>query len=158
MGFTWEQYCEMRERTRQAGRSQARRAAREARERKRSKFRNIRTEYNGRMFDSKAEAKRAEELAPLVSVGLLEVEYQPLFILRREGFVRAKHSKRGNFIYRPDFLCRRTDSLEIWVEDVKGKLKQRDRDIAKLWRLFGPPGVPLRILYPDRTVEVLREE
>jgi len=41
----------------------------------------------------------------------------------------------------------------IVVEDVKGAEKQRDRDIAKLWKQFGP--CPLHIRRNDRVAEVV---
>ena len=85
---------------------------------KRSKYNNKKTEVDGIVFDSKAEAKRFQELKLLQEAGEIQgFGRQPSFIVR------------PSIRYIPDFIVCGRDG-EIWVEDVKGvetdtfKLKQ----------------------------------
>lgn len=83
------------------------------------KYRNVKTEADGIVFDSKAEAKRYAELK--VMQRAQEIRWfsrQPSFLLP------------GEIRYRPDFIVCGADGA-LWVEDVKGyetpefKLKRR---------------------------------
>ena len=104
---------------------QARRSAKRPRERseappepKRSKYRNVKTEVDGRVFDSKGEAQRYCELRMMEKAGLIEdlrcqVEYR-LDIANPaagDGKVAA---------YRADFVYRNTDTGDTVTEDWKG--------------------------------------
>ena len=82
-------------------------AARPARP-KRRKYGNQPVYVDGRRFDSKAEARRYEELFRLHAAGeILWFCLQPVFRLP------------GGIEYRPDFIVCRKDG-EVVVEDVKG--------------------------------------
>ncbi len=79
---------------------------------KRSKYNNQKTTYNGREYDSKKEAKRAWELDMLLKAGVLRSwTPQPSF----------KITYKGEHIctYRGDFRVRYSDGHEE-IEDVKG--------------------------------------
>lgn len=83
------------------------------------KYRNQKTEVDGHIFDSRAEADRYEELKLLVRSGEIKgFAIQPSFFLS------------PGIRYRPDFLVCGADD-RIWIEDVKGfstkefKLKQK---------------------------------
>jgi hypothetical protein len=92
---------------------------------KRSKYRNVRTAYKGRTYDSKAEAERAGDLDMMKMAGHVWKWYpQVAFVL--EG-VR----------YIVDFLVFRKPG-ECWAEDVKGVVTPRFRAVKQLWFLHGP--------------------
>lgn len=81
-----------------------------------SKYRNKKTEYNGRMFDSKKEAHRAQELDMLrFAKGekdkVVDVEYQPRF--------RCVVNGKKICDYYADFRITYADGSVV-VEDVKG--------------------------------------
>lgn len=91
-----------------------------------SKFRNRRTRYDGRSYDSERESRRAAELDVLMASGVIRWWYpQPQIFLGP-----------GRIPYRPDFLI--IDDKGFYFEDVKGYITQRTRDIARLWRAHGP--------------------
>lgn len=91
---------------------------------RRPKYRNIRTEFRGVSYASKAEARRAEELYLLQRSGLvLEVIRQPRFMLAE------------SIPYAADFLV--VSGQGAWVEDIKGMETQRWRDILRLWQQHG---------------------
>lgn len=80
--------------------------------RRRSKFGAVKTEVDGRRFDSKAEARRYQELLLLGKAGeLRELELQPSFRLTVNGTLIAHYV--GDFAYL-DYSGRYV------VEDVKG--------------------------------------
>lgn len=82
----------------------------------RSKFGNIKTDFNGRTFDSKKEATRAGELELLKKAGeVTEVEYQPEFPVVVNGKKICK--------YIADFRVTYADG-HVEVEDVKGMRTQ----------------------------------
>lgn len=83
-----------------------------------SKYRNIKTEVDGRMFDSKKEANRYIELKLLERAG--EVEYltlQPKYVFP------IKYDSGRNITYKADFLYSDRSGKMI-VEDVKGMKTQ----------------------------------
>lgn len=80
-----------------------------------NKFNAKKTEYNGRVFDSKAEAHRAYELDMLqLSGDVTKIEYQPVFDVIVEGQKICK--------YKADFRVTYHDG-HVEVEDVKGLKK-----------------------------------
>jgi len=103
---------------------------------KKPKYKSIRSEYRGRVYASKLEAKRAVELDHLISLSLVCFWVgQPRFDLI-EGFT-----------YRPDFLVvtfNHKNLLEVHAEDTKGKETQRFRDCKRLWVAHAP--IPLHVL------------
>lgn len=78
-----------------------------------NKYRNIKTNYNGILYDSKAEAHRAMELNVLEQAGIItNLERQPRFpIIINEVKV---------FTYIADFKYLDTRTGKEVVEDVKG--------------------------------------
>lgn len=100
---------------------------------KEAKYKNVLTEVDGHVFDSKAEAKRYEELKSLQAGGEIEgFTFQPSFLLP------------GNIRYRPDFMVKGKDG-SVWVEDVKGVVTQAFRIKQRLWEHYYP-WLELRIL------------
>jgi hypothetical protein len=86
--------------------------------RKRSKYGAVPTTVDGIRFDSKAEARRYQELKLLVLAGeVRDLELQPEYPLlvrsRDGGFVRIG-------VYRADFRYRSGRQGLLVVEDVKG--------------------------------------
>lgn len=97
------------------------------------KFRNTPTEYKGIRYDSKAEARRAEELDGLLAAGdILAWERQPSFRLGVDENV-----------YRADFRVVGKDR-GVWIEDCKGVATPKFNRDLKLWQRFGPH--PLHVL------------
>ncbi len=85
------------------------------------KYKNKKTEVDGIVFDSKAEAKRYEELKLLKKHKLIQgFARQPSFLLP------------GNIRYRPDFIVCDLNG-EITVEDVKGFETKEFKLKKKLW-------------------------
>lgn len=86
------------------------------------KFNNQKTEYKGRIYDSKSEAWLAMELDALVKQGhFIKVEPQVVFNL---------YGKNGDKVctHRPDFLITKKDGTqEVW--EYKGQPSE------PLWRL-----------------------
>jgi hypothetical protein len=81
----------------------------------RSKYRAVRTQYNGRWYDSAKEARYARQLDMLRSAidpaeRVVEVEYQPVFEL-----VPPPH----RITYRADFRVKYGDG-RVEIVDVKG--------------------------------------
>lgn len=84
-------------------------------DKKKNKFGAQKTEYNGRVFDSKKEARRAFELEAMRRAGeIKKIEYQPKY----EIVVNGK--KIGN--YFADFRITYADG-HVEIEDVKGLKK-----------------------------------
>lgn len=113
---------------------------------RRSKYRAVRTEYNGVSYASKAEARRAEELTNDPNV--IWFIGQPKF---RLGVPEN--------VYVPDFLvCRETEVNhgEYWpechAEDVKGMRTPKFNRDVKLWKRYGK--MPLHII-SGKKVEVI---
>ena len=88
---------------------------------KRSKYGNIRTEYRGRVYDSKAEARRAAELDALVPAEIVA------------WFPQVTFNLAGGIRYRCDFLVILPDGT--WrAEDCKGFQTQVWKIKQKLFR------------------------
>lgn len=78
-----------------------------------SKYRNVKTEVDGIVFDSKKEAARYGELKLLAKVGrIINLELQPKFHIVING------QKICSYI--ADFAYHNTETAEPVVEDVKG--------------------------------------
>jgi len=91
-----------------------------------SKYRNKRTEYNGRTYASKVEAKRAWQLDRLVIFGkVLSWTPQPRFTLGCPENV-----------YVADFLVEGADGT-TWAEDVKGFETLAFKRNKRLWKVYG---------------------
>lgn len=85
------------------------------------KYRNQRTELDGRTFDSKAEAKRYSELQLLVRCGQIrelqmQVRYELVPGVRLAGEARAKPA----ITYVADFVYFDVQAGRLVIEDVKG--------------------------------------
>lgn len=79
-----------------------------------NKYRNIKSEYNGVVYDSKLEAKKAWELDLLLRAGeIRDLERQKKFILL-DGFVNNKGEKVRPIFYVADFVFYDI-SKKIWV-------------------------------------------
>lgn len=77
-----------------------------------SKYSNKKTEYNGIIFDSKKEARRAQELDVLKRVGeITSWSPQPVFKIEHEGVKIC--------VYKADFKVEYPDG-RIEYEDIKG--------------------------------------
>jgi hypothetical protein len=92
----------------------------------RNKYRNVRTEYAGEMYDSKAEAGRAMVLDAGVRSGEI------LWWLRQVRFTLGVPEN----VYRPDFLVVTPEGIH--AEDVKGAETAKFRRDRKLWTAYGP--------------------
>lgn len=94
-----------------------------------SKYKAKKTEIDGITFDSKAEAKRYQELKLLERAGQIKhLSLQPRFMLQ-EGFVNVHTGKKERMIeYVADFMY--LENNVIIVEDVKG-VKTADYKIKR---------------------------
>lgn len=97
------------------------------------KYHATRTEYNGRLYDSKAEALRAKQLDDKKNMGLI-IDWTPqvTFLL---GIPENK--------MRVDFVVWNLDGT-AHVEEVKGAWTSKFRRDYKLWKRYGP--IPLHVL------------
>lgn len=87
--------------------------------RRQNKYGAVKTFVHGRMFDSKAEARRFQELLLLGRAGVIEnLELQPAFPLHAVNLRTGEIVRVGNF--RADFRYQCCDTGEWVVEDVKG--------------------------------------
>ena len=93
-------------------------------DKKSNKFGAIKTEYKGRIYDSKKEAKRAFELDAMIRAGeVTKVEYQPKYELVVNGTKVSNYF--GDFrVYYPDG--------RVEVEDVKGLKRGASYQIFRL--------------------------
>lgn len=90
-----------------------------------NKYRNIKTVVDGITFDSKAEARRYQELKLLKAAGEIDgFGRQPSFVLS------------GGIRYVPDFIV--CEKGKVWVEDVKGVLTQAFKLKKRLWEADYP--------------------
>lgn len=101
--------------------------------RPKSKYRNKKTEIEGHIFDSKAEADRYVELRHLeMAYEIRGFGIQPSFVLS------------DGIRYRPDFIVCGQDG-SVWVEDVKGYKTKEFKLKQKLWEREYP-WLPLVII------------
>lgn len=113
---------------------------------KRSKYGNVRTEHNGVVYDSKAEAARAKELDEMAAGGLIA------FWVAHPKFRLGCPEN----VYVADALVVGLDGLGTWVEDVKGKRTAKFNRDVKLWRKYGPCN--LKIIERGQVAEIVRPE
>jgi len=115
-----------------------------------SKYRNRRTEYDGRMYASIAEANRAAELDLLVQSGevafwLPQVKFRFGDIDYVVDFVVAEPYSKASLIH--------INCVVIHAEDIKGVETPRFKMCKKLWSKYGP--MPLHVMHKGVT-EVVR--
>ena len=85
-----------------------------------AKYRNIKAEYNGDVYDSRKEMRRAYALDMLVRCGRIKfLERQKRFILQ-DGYVTRDGRKIRPISYIADFVYYEKDKKSWVVEDVKG--------------------------------------
>lgn len=91
------------------------------------KYRNIKTEYNGVVFDSRKECRRSIELEIMQRGGVIShLERQKAFELQ-PGYVNNKGEKIRPITYVADFYYYDKDR-GIWVaEDVKSPATRQDK-------------------------------
>ena len=82
------------------------------------KYRNVRTEYNGVVYDSRLEARKAQELDLMERAGIIKnLEKQKKFVLQ-EKYVNNKGEKIREIAYVADFTYEK-DGVKYAV-DTKG--------------------------------------
>lgn len=94
--------------------------------RKPSKYRAVKTEYNGVLYDSKAEAAYAEHLDLLARAGGIA------------WWIRQPTFRLGcpENVYKPDFLV--VTDAGVYVVDVKGVETSKFKKDRRLWAKYGP--------------------
>lgn len=100
---------------------------------RKTKYRNVKTEIDGILFDSKLEAKRYSELNFLKKAGAV------LFFLRQVPFHLP-----GGVTYRCDFLVFWKDG-SYSVEDVKGRKTRAFIDKQKMVEALYP--IKIELIY-----------
>lgn len=119
------------------------------------KHRNVRTEYNGRRYDSIAEANRAAELDVMLKAKAIKFWIPQLTFILRVARSRTelvlKFDEQEAWTYRADFLVEGKDG-KVWAEDVKGHVKQRDREVWAMWRKFAT--LDLHVIMKDETIVI----
>ena len=109
---------------------------------KQSKYKNKKVTVNGKVFDSKKEAKRYCELIKLEQAGLIkDLETQKKFLLL-DSF-RKNDKTYKQISYYADFVYFDVHSKKTIVEDVKGGVKTEVYKIKR--KLF-------EYKYPDLTI------
>jgi len=102
-----------------------------------SKYKAKRTEYNGRTYDSKAEARWAMIYQNMLRTGQLkDIEYQPSIELL---------PKPNKIVYKPDFLLTWPDESKEYI-DVKGMILPAFRLKQKMMAYF----------YPDKKLTLVK--
>lgn len=100
-----------------------------------SKYRNQKRRVDNITFDSKAEARRYQELKALLNAGeITKLTIQPNFILQ-DAFVDEDGVRVRAITYRADFSYTDKDGRQI-VEDVKGYRTADYKIKAKLFRFL----------------------
>ncbi len=103
------------------------------------KYHAQRTEYNGRMYPSKAQAARAYQLDEMRKNKVIH------------GYAEEVTFHLGpDFRYRVDFVVANTALM--WAEDVKGFITPRFKTAIKMWRKYGP--FPLHVI-GNKSTEVI---
>ena len=80
-----------------------------------NKYRNIKTTYNGVLYDSKKEANRAQELDLLVKA-------QKIKDLQRQISIPLMVNNIKVASYKPDFIYFDIEQNKVIIEDVKGMI------------------------------------
>ncbi len=98
----------------------------------RSKYGNVKTEVNGIVFDSKAEAARYRELRLLERAGhITQLYLQPVYELQ-EAFTDNQNKRQQRITYIGDFFY--YEGEQAVLEDVKGRETEVFRIKAKLFK------------------------
>lgn len=85
-----------------------------------TKYRNIKAEFNGEVYDSRKEMRRAAALEMLVRCGRIKgLERQKRFILQ-DGYITRDGRSIRPISYIADFVYYDNDRRGWVVEDVKG--------------------------------------
>lgn len=105
-----------------------------------SKYRAQKMTYNGFKFDSKAEARRYQELDLLERAGKIEsVILQPKYTLM-EGYTNGAGRRIREMVYIADFAYKNLETGEYVIEDVKGVrtegYKLKKKLFEKVWFPF----------------------
>ena len=102
------------------------------------KYHARRTEYEGEVYDSMAEATYARDLDLRMAAGEVAYWHRPAQIVLVPG------TRDQRITYRPDFYVVYSDGRAEHI-DVKGAETEAFRLRIKLYKRFGPK-VPLRIV------------
>lgn len=90
------------------------------------KYKNIKTEYNGEVYDSRKEMRRAVALDWMVKAGVIrDLERQKSFVLQ-DGYYNNKKEKIRPIFYVADFCYYDNESKRWVVEDVKSPATRTD--------------------------------
>lgn len=91
-----------------------------------NKYGNIKTELDGRIFDSQAEARRYAELKLLEKAGeIKDLELQKPYVIQPSFFDR-QGERQTAIKYVADFVYQDKDGNTI-IEDVKSPATRKDR-------------------------------
>ena len=104
--------------------------------------------YNDRTYDSIAEKDRAAQLDLMMKAGSIHW-WCPQVVFRLDAIEWRADFVVWTLATYEGYSGDSYSAYECHVEDVKGKVTQRDRDIWKLWRKHGP--FDLHILKRKRT-------
>lgn len=104
-----------------------------------TKYGNAKTEYDGRKYDSKFEARIAQELDLRLKAGEF-VEITPQYRIKLYTYL-PDGSKADIFTYICDFRCQRPDGTYLLVE-AKGHVTDTYRTKRKLLDLVWLPDNP----------------
>lgn len=90
------------------------------------KYRNIKTEYNGVLYDSRKEMRRAVALEWMERAGIIRnLERQKVFVLQ-DGYINNRGEKIRPITYVADFVYFDTERDKNIVEDVKSPATRTD--------------------------------
>lgn len=95
------------------------------------KYKNIKAEYNGVMYDSRKEMRRAAALDWMLKAGVIrDLERQKAFVLQ-EGYYNNKKEKIRPIFYLADFVYYDNERKMWIVEDVKSPATRTDVYLIK---------------------------
>ena len=121
---------------------------------KKHKYNAKRTLYNGRYYDSKAEAEHSKYLDTIKVQGEVQwILYQVPIPLGQDFSVRI------DFVVYRWVRVRRLKwepKKEVIAIDVKGYNTKRFKDVVRLWKKYGP--FPLWIIHKGKLVETIERE
>ena len=90
------------------------------------KYKNIKTEYNGVIYDSRKEMRRGVALEWMEKAGIIcDLERQKSFVLQ-EGYVNNHGEKIRPITYLADFVYFDKENGRFVVEDVKSPATRTD--------------------------------
>lgn len=92
-----------------------------------NKYRNIKSEYNGVVYDSRKEMRRGVALDLMVRAGIIkDLERQKKFILQ-ESFMTKQGEKIRAITYISDFYYFDNEKQHWVAEDVKSPATRQDK-------------------------------